>query len=89
MRVKRVELASIHPPMKQWNGIASGMSSIEMANEHRDAVQRICLGIFADMANAGAPVAAILSACYMSGVQHTLSVLHNGSLQESEDDRHV
>ena len=52
-----------------------GMDVMSITPEHREAVSDVCLGIFVDMSNAGAPLAEILSACYMSGVQHTLSTL--------------
>lgn len=63
----------------------SGMSSKEITVEQRKVLNEVCLSIFADMSNAQAPLVEILCACYMSGVENTLSILdgnYDSSIQE-------
>lgn len=64
-----------------------GMGVLEITPEQRCSLGNICFGIFADMSNAGAPFQEILMACYMSGVQHTLSTLRTSSTGVNHENR--
>lgn len=66
-----------------------GMDSMPVTNEQREVLERVCLDIFTDMVNAGAPLQEILSAVYMSGVHHTLSMVQDGRIGEARDIRDV
>lgn len=61
---------SLHP---------TGMSRLAMADEQRQCVESIALGIFTDMTNAGATLQQTLAAVYLSGAEHATTVQqHDG-----------
>lgn len=49
------------------------MTRIKLKFEQREALEELCLGVFADMVNSGATLAATLTAIYLTGVQNTLA----------------
>ena len=57
--------------------IQGRLSSMKLEQDHKDLIDRITIGLFLDMQNK--PLADILAACYMSGVQHAMSVLKEQS----------
>jgi hypothetical protein len=48
------------------------MSTVTLADDQREAVESIALGIFTDMTNAGASLQATLAAVYLSGIAHAM-----------------
>lgn len=50
------------------------MERMPITPEQAEAVDEVALGVFADMANAGATFAESLRAIYMTGVQHALEI---------------
>lgn len=85
MKTKRKYFPTLHKPFVPWRPehTVHGMGILEITHEQHDALADVCLGIFADMANAGAPLQEILAACYMSGVQHTLATLRPNAAVEA------
>lgn len=56
--------------------LPKGMHRVEgMTRDQNDAVQRIALEIFCDMSNAGYPLAQIVAAIYVSGLEHAVKIL--------------
>ena len=76
MRTKQKDSPKLYTSNFAWTPriCAHKMDVISITSEQRMALSDVCLGIFADMSNAGAPLVEILAACYMSGVQHTLKI---------------
>ena len=77
MKTKKKYFPTLHTTLETWHPKYQiyGMGILEITPEQRRALGDVCLGIFADMANASAPLQEILAACYLSGVQHTISIL--------------
>jgi hypothetical protein len=50
------------------------MDRMKVSNDQAETLDKICLGIFADMSNAGATLAETLRAVYMTGAQNTLAI---------------
>lgn len=75
--VKRKYHPTLHTTIEPWRPRYDirGMGVQVVTPGQREALGDVCLGIFADMTNAGAPLPEILAACYMSGMQHTISIL--------------
>lgn len=51
------------------------MDAMTITHDQREHLERVVLDIFTDMTNAGASIQEILSAIYLSGVQHTIAIL--------------
>lgn len=56
------------------------MERIGVTEEQRLAMEQVALDIFTDMTNAGCSLQETLSAIYMSGIQHALSMTTKGHL---------
>lgn len=56
----------------------SGMDRLDVTEEQAQAAQRIALSIYTDMSNNGFALREVLSAIYLSGVSHAISVIHVG-----------
>ena len=70
------ELSPMHPSRARGFGAVRplNMDRMEISHEQAEVVANIVLGVFADMANAGATFAESLTAIYMTGVQNTLEI---------------
>lgn len=51
---------------------APGMATVDCTADVREGMERIALGIFTDMTNAGSTFQQALAAIYVSGLQHAI-----------------
>ena len=63
-------MSTIHARHSQPSRRPYNMSRIHLSADEREAVERIAIGVFADMVNAGMSFQQALAAIYLSGAQH-------------------
>ena len=75
----------MHPSRARGFGAVRplNMERMDISHEQAEVVAKLVLGIFADMANAGATFAESLSAIYMTGVQNALAITEEQRVQHS------
>lgn len=72
--VPRAELRPPHPSMRGRGVRPHNMDRMSgLSGEQIECVERIVLGIFADMVNGERPLTETLVAIYLSGAQHALA----------------
>lgn len=59
-----------------WRHRARNMTPVQadVTPEQTEAVKLLCLGIFTDMTNSGAPLADVLLSIYLSGIKHAIEI---------------
>ena len=64
----RNSFPSKYAPKGSIAPITGALDSVRLSEEHLDLIERIAIGLFLDMQNQ--PLAKILMACYLTGMQH-------------------
>jgi len=70
MKTVNRALSPIHSSAFKFRMRARDMTELRMESDQRETCERIALGIFTDMSNAGASLQTTLAAIYVSGLQH-------------------
>jgi len=74
---KTVQPTPLRPILTYSSRRPYNMDKCECSREYIQLIDKISLGIFTDMANAGRSFSECLSAIYLSGVQHAVSILEH------------
>lgn len=61
------------------------MDRMSIQVEVREAIDKLTLEIFTDMANAGYPFYQCLTAIYVSGVEHAIAIMEEKNEREGHD----
>ena len=71
------ELSAMHHSRARGFGAIRprNMDRIKITHEQAEALGNVVLGVFADMANAGATLEETMRAIYMTGVENTLETI--------------